>query len=93
MKVYYVSCDRQGGSFGMGRLYTAYEWLEQAVDWWDQDDFWEDELERSDFIYNWLHEINYGGEDKMIEYIADTWELEIVEGNIEEGIPEEYDVW
>lgn len=92
-KVYYVTRDRQGGSFGMGRLYTAYEWLEQAVEWWDDDGFWETDEERSDFIYEWLCKINAGFEEEMIEYISNMWELDLEEGNIEEGIPEEYDVW
>ena len=91
MKVYYVSCDRQGASFGMGRLYTAYEWLEQAVDWWDSDDFWESDNERAEFLYNWLHRINSGEEDQMIEYISEIWELDFEVGNIEEGIPKEFD--
>lgn len=45
-----------------------------------------------EFTYRWLHEINNGNEQELIDYIADVWELDFEEGNIEEGIPEEYDV-
>lgn len=90
-KVYYVTCDRQGGSFGMGRLYTAYEWLEQAVDWSVADGMESEDL--FEFTYRWLHEINNGNEQELIDYISDMWEIDLEEGNIEEGIPEEYDVW
>lgn len=89
-KVYYVTYDRQGGSFGMGRLYTAYEWLEQAVDWSVANGMESEDL--FEFTYRWLHEINNGNEQELIDYIADVWELDFEEGNIEEGIPEEYDV-
>lgn len=91
MKVYYVSCDRQGGCFGMGRLFTAYEWLEQAVDWLDSDGI--EEEDKAEFLYSWLHEINNGNGDKLIDYIADYWELELTEGDMGEGIPEEFDPW
>jgi len=87
-KVYYVSCDRQGSTFGMGRLYTAYEWLEQAVTWSVADGMESEDL--FEFTSHWLHEINNGNEQKLIDYIADIWELDFEEGNIEEGIPEEY---
>lgn len=90
-KVYYVVCDRQGGSFGMGRLYDAYEWLEQAVDWSRSDGMSDEDL--FEFTYEWLHEINNGNEEKFMEFISDFWEIDFAEGSIEEGIPTEYDPW
>ena len=92
-RYYYVTCDRQGGSFGMGRLYTAYQWLEQAVEWHDHDDFWESDIERQNFIEQWSFEITNGNEDDFMEYVSDLWELDFEQGDPENGIPEEYDIW
>lgn len=77
MKRYFVTNDRQGGSFGMNRVLTAYGWLEQAVDWRDSDG-WEDE-DRKDFIKYYTEAIQNGEEWRLIEYISDIWELDIEE--------------
>lgn len=79
MKRYFVTKDRQVGSFGMNRVLTAYEWLEQAVEWWDHDNFWEDDSEREEFINEWTETIKNGEEQKLIDYIAGMWELDIEE--------------
>lgn len=97
-KVYYVSCDRQGGTFGMGRLFTATEWLEQAINWADNDNWWttdedEEEKYRKEFISNSEQLIKEGKEQDFIDYIADVWELDFEEGDIEKGIPEEFNPW
>ena len=88
MNKYRVIRDLQGGEFGMGRDYTAEEWLEQAVDWRDSDDSWGDYGEgvdmygekyldnREHFIKFWKHMIKDGKEQELIDYIADIWSLE-----------------
>ena len=77
MKKYLVVEDRQGGEFGMGRHYTAAEWLQQAVEWRGTDG-WEDE-DRTEFIKYWSKIINDGKEQELIDYIADVWDLEMEE--------------
>ncbi len=89
--VYYVTEDKQGGYFGMGRLYTAKEWLDQTVEWHDHDDYWDYDTERQEFIDKWTKVIEEGNEQDFIDYIAGCWELEFVKGDPEVGIPAEYD--
>ena len=36
---YRVVRDYQGGEFGMGRDYTAMEWLEQMTEWSEMDEW------------------------------------------------------
>lgn len=91
MKRYEVVEDRQGGEFGMGRQYTALEWLEQAVDWRDSDDSWGDYGEGTDcygtkhldnrswFIKFWKKMIKDGREQELIDYISDIWDIDIKE--------------
>lgn len=91
-KRYVVVEDRQGGGFGMGRAYTAKEWLDQAVAWRDSDDSWGDYGEgvdcygnkhldsRSWFIKFWKRIIADGKEQELIDYIGDIWDLEFAEG-------------
>lgn len=88
MNKYRVIRDLQGGEFGMGRDYTAEEWLEQTVEWRDSDDSWGDYGEgvdcygnkhldsRSWFIKFWRRMIKDGKEQELIDYIADIWSLE-----------------
>lgn len=90
-KRYRVVADLQGGEFGMGRDYTAEEWLEQAVEWRDSDDSWGDYGEGTDmygethnderewFIKFWKRMIKDGREQELIDYIADIWQLEFKE--------------
>lgn len=91
MKRYEVVEDYQGGDFGMGRQYTAEEWLNQAVEWRDSDDSWGDWGEGTDcygtkhhderewFIDFWKHMIADGKEQELIDYIADMWQINIQE--------------
>ena len=88
MKKYQVIRDLQGGGFGMGRVMTATEWLDQAVEWRDSDDSWGDYGDgvdkhghrhldsRSWFIKFWKKIIKEGNEQELIDYIADIWQLE-----------------
>lgn len=71
---YRVVRDLQGGEFGMGRDYTAEEWLEQAVAWRDGDGWGDDE--REEYIKFWRRIIKDGREQELIDYIADIWSLE-----------------
>lgn len=85
---YRVVRDLQGGDFGMDREYTAYEWLDQSVEWRDADDSWGDWGEGVDcyghahkdsrtwYIKFWKHMIKDGKEQELIDYIADMWGLE-----------------
>lgn len=88
MKRYRVIRDYQGGEFGMGRDYTAREWLDCAVAWRDSDDSWGDwgggvdcygnkhNDSRSWFIKFWKHMIKDGKEQELMDYIADVWSIE-----------------
>ena len=67
MNYYIVTCDRQGGEFGMNRCYTAKQWGEQAFEWADSDDYETPE--------EWLYD-NYAKEEDLIADIADWWELD-----------------
>lgn len=74
--------DCQGGSFGMGRDYSAKEWAEQAIEWLEADDCdsikdWQDQFESM---------LQAGDEDGVIAEIASVWDLEfeeIVENSVE----------
>ena len=91
MKKYRVVEDLQGGEFGMGRDYTALEWLEQATEWRDSDDSWGDYGEgidcydnkhldsRSWFIKFWKKIIADNREQELIDYISDIWGLRFEE--------------
>lgn len=77
MKRYEVVEDLQGGEFGMGRQYTAEEWLEQAIDWLEADDI--DGRVIEDYKAHWTEKIKAGREQELIEYIAEMWQLDIQE--------------
>lgn len=89
MKRYRVVADLQGGEFGMGRDFTAEEWLAQAVEWRDSDDSWGDygndmydethTDDREGFIRFWEQRIKDGKEQELIDYIADIWSLDFKE--------------
>lgn len=59
----------------MDRQYTAEEWLDQALSWLDADGWDVDD----DSIAYWKNVIAEGREEELIEYIAETWELEMRE--------------
>lgn len=73
MKKYRVVIDYQGGSFGKNRVYTAEEWLEQALDWLDADGLDDESLEEIRKFYN--AELEKGNEEQIIDYIATMWDL------------------
>lgn len=74
-KKYVVVHDRQGGSFGMGRIYARKEWAEQAFEWSDTDGAFETDDEANDY-QQMLTEMT---EQEVIDYIADMWELDFAE--------------
>lgn len=69
---YEVIRDRQGGSFGMDRQYTADEWRKQAIEWLDTDGTFETEQDKS----NYETTLAKMDDTELIEYIADMWDLE-----------------
>lgn len=73
MKKYRVVRDLQGGEFGMGRDYTATEWLEQAREWcWaDDNDELDNVLERMD-----KEEKN---DNNILDLISNIWQIEFEE--------------
>lgn len=77
MKRYRVVRDYQGGEFGMGRDYTAMEWLEQMIEWSEMDGV--DEQDIKDMQEYWKNEIEFGREQGLIDHIAEVWQLEFEE--------------
>lgn len=77
MKRYRVIKDYQGGEFGMGRDYTAMEWLEQMIEWSEMDGM--DEQDIKDMQEYWKNEIEFGREQGLIDHIAEVWQLEFEE--------------
>lgn len=76
-RAYFVTRDRQGASFGEGRTLTAKEWLMQTVEWHDDDEFWESEAEREEFIEYWTSAIEEGRGQEFINYISDIWSIDM----------------
>lgn len=84
MKKYRVIEDYQGGDFGMGRDYTAEEWLEQATEWRDSDDSWGDwgdgDIDtREGWLELWRKLIEDNKEQELIDYISDMWQIRFEE--------------
>lgn len=88
MKRYEVVEDLQGGDFGMGRQYTAGEWLGQMVDWRDSDGSWGEwgdghngyKDDRKTAIKWWREHIKTPkGEQDLIDYISEMWQINIQE--------------
>lgn len=84
MKKYRVIEDYQGGDFGMGRDYTAEEWLEQATEWRDSDDSWGDWGDgdtdtREGWLELWRKLIEDNKEQELIDYISDMWQIRFEE--------------
>ena len=77
MKKYRVVEDYQGGSFGMGRDYTAKEWLEQMTEWQLADGLDTEDVETG--IMYWQNKIKQGKEQELIDYIAEVWKLRFEE--------------
>lgn len=75
MKYYAVIQDRQGGEFGMHRVFSAQGWGEQAYDWANGDDY--------ENPNEWLRS-HYKTDKSLILDIADWWELTFAELNEEQ---------
>lgn len=67
IKRFYVDRDYQGGDFGMGRNYTAEQWLEQAKEWAEMDEM--------DGILKELNKIQEDFEKQVLGYIAEFWSV------------------
>jgi hypothetical protein len=87
-ETYYVSYDRQGGTFGMYRNYTIQEWREQAIEWAETDE--DDEL---------ITHLATLPDEEIIETISNWWELDFEKGcwqgtpiNNEHGIEMYYEI-
>ena len=86
---WYVIEDRQGGDFGMYRLYTAEQWLDQAMEWLDSDGYFvdpedADEWDETEEGYrsHW-EKIIARDPQKFIDYVDDAWELTMVEQGVD----------
>lgn len=75
MKKYKCIEDYQGTGWCIDIVDTAEGWLERAIGWRDSDDSFENDTERKKFIAYWNHKIKMGEEEKLIEYIADIWQI------------------
>lgn len=67
IKRFYVDRDYQYGDFGMGRNYTAEQWLEQAKEW--------AEMDGNDGILKELNKIQNDFEKQVLGYIAEFWSV------------------
>ena len=86
---WYVIEDNQGGEFGMHRLLTAEEWLDQVIEWQESDgEFWaspngdSEDYTADDFIAEWQPIIDSDPQE-FIDFIADAWELEFAEQGVD----------
>ena len=86
---WYAIEDRQTASdFGMYRLYTAEEWLDQAVDWLEHDGaFDEDDSEPQwqspeNFIEFWKQKIRKNPQS-LIDFIDEYWGITMVEQGVD----------
>lgn len=77
MRKYQVIEDRQGGSFGTGRVYTAMEWLDGALEWADSDG--NEELQRLLYHYKEKLALDPSLEQQVIELIDCTWDITLAE--------------
>lgn len=77
MKRYEVIQDLQGGSFGMGRQYTALEWLEQSCEWQGDDGMGGADIRR--YKEYWTKQIAAGRERDLIGDIEANWEIVLQE--------------
>ena len=64
---YICTRDLQGGSFSVGRIQTAEEWKQTAMEW-----CWQDDAEE---LMEELEKITE--EKEIIDFIREIWELEI----------------
>ena len=81
---WYVIEDRQGGEFGMYRLLTAEEWLDQAIEWSESDGYFDDEDSETEEEYRAHWEaIIASNPQEFIDYLEDLWELTMVEQGVD----------
>ena len=66
---YECTCDRQAGYFGVGRVLTIKGWVDQAFQWLDSDEYFEE-----DQIF--VNELLKGGQH-AIDEIDEFWEITI----------------
>ena len=66
--LYYVIRDLQGTGFGFGVEYTAEGWRKTAQDWADSDG--------NEGMVEYLETLKTAPEGRIIDTIADFWELE-----------------
>lgn len=76
-KFYEVKRDYQGGTFGMDRVQTAEEWLEDMLYWQEVDGTEPSDLEAQ--RKRWEADLAKGNEQDLIDYIAEVWCLDLVE--------------
>ena len=77
MRKYQVIEDRQGGSFGTGRVYTAMEWLDGALEWAECD--CNVELQHQLCQYKEMLALDPSLEQEVIEFIDCTWDITLAE--------------
>lgn len=80
---WYVIEDRQGSDFGMYRLYTAEEWLDQAIDWLDSDGYFDDTGETEEEYREYWENIIARDPQQFIDFVDDMWELTMVEQGVD----------
>lgn len=66
-ELYVCTKDYQGGNFGVGRVHTVEQWRNVAIIWAENDG--------SDEYADYLEVLR---EDRVIDEIKETWQLEIV---------------
>lgn len=79
---WYVASDLQGSDFGMYRLYTADEWLDQACEWCESDGVFDKDYTEQEYREYWENIIKNNPQD-FIDYVADLWELRLVEHGVD----------
>ena len=75
MKRYRVVRDRQGGSFGMGRDFTADEWLQEARGWC----YIDNDTDTDNFLENIQKNRSNYTDKEVIGIIDEIWDLDFKE--------------
>lgn len=68
-KLYININDYQGGSFAVGLVKTLDEWVEQALEWCEQDD--------SEEMFEYIN--NAVKNEELLDFISEVWTIQIVE--------------
>lgn len=71
----YYACveDRQGGGFGMGRCYTADEWLQQAREWCEADD----NTDMDNYLENIHKNRKAWTDEEIVDLVSEVWDIGI----------------